>query len=144
MNECHKDVLVPGALMRTIGENLIALRVAANLSQDQLAIAAKVHKNTVHNLETFKAKTVQLDTLERLADALATTVNAILVPRPMHDPTEVAASLDVYLRSDAAAHDEITDEEASTLRRGPWPWGPLRPRGWSLALEALRASRRKG
>lgn len=125
--------------MKTIGENIAALRDANGLTQQQLSDAAACHKNTVHNLETGKAETVQMDTLERIATALGVDVVRLVTPAPKHDPAEVAASIEVYLKSDLAEDDDLEEHEITALRQGPWPWGPLKPIGWHNALLSMRA-----
>ncbi|WP_033289624.1 helix-turn-helix domain-containing protein [Amycolatopsis jejuensis] len=65
-----------------IGDNLARLRVARDLSQEQLAEAAGVGVDTVARIEQGKRKQSRPATVRKLADALGVTVDALLGQLP--------------------------------------------------------------
>ncbi|UVK55351.1 helix-turn-helix domain-containing protein [Mesorhizobium sp. AR02] len=63
--------------------NLRRLRVANNISQDELALRAEVESAYVGHLERA-TKNPTIETLERLADALKAPISELFV-EPSHD-----------------------------------------------------------
>jgi transcriptional regulator with XRE-family HTH domain len=59
------------------GENLVRLRHAADLSQEQLAFAAGLHRTEVGMLERG-VRMARIDTLAKLAGALDVTPNDLM------------------------------------------------------------------
>ncbi|HET7443812.1 MAG TPA: helix-turn-helix transcriptional regulator [Solirubrobacterales bacterium] len=59
------------------GENLIRLRHAAGLSQEQLGFAAELHRTEIGMLERG-VRMARIDTLAKLAGALDTTPNDLM------------------------------------------------------------------
>jgi transcriptional regulator with XRE-family HTH domain len=57
--------------------SLRALREAANLTQEQLAERTGLHQTTISQLETGKNKDARYSTLEKLADAMNVSVEAV-------------------------------------------------------------------
>lgn len=62
-----RDTMDP--LTKVAAGNVKRLRDQAGLSQDELARASDLHKNTINRFETGK-QTIELDTLHDIADAL--------------------------------------------------------------------------
>jgi transcriptional regulator with XRE-family HTH domain len=54
----------------TFGEHLRALRLAADLSQDQLAVRAALHRSLISQLERIPGRGVSLETAVRVAGGL--------------------------------------------------------------------------
>ena len=66
-------------------DNLVALRVRRHLTQERLAKKAGVSKQTITRMETG-ANTPQFDTIEKVAAALDTEPDALIVYRtPLND-----------------------------------------------------------
>ena len=63
--------------MRDIGKNIRQLRIRRNMTQDDLAQALYVTRQTVSNYETGRSKP-DIEMLERIADALGTDLQEIL------------------------------------------------------------------
>jgi transcriptional regulator with XRE-family HTH domain len=58
-------------------ENLVRLRQAAEMNQEDLAFRASIHRTQISYIESGK-RLPRLDTLVKLAGALETTVGALL------------------------------------------------------------------
>ncbi len=59
--------------MMTIGEKIKSLRIKANLTQEELAIAADTTKQTIHKYETGIITNIPASKIKALADRLSTT-----------------------------------------------------------------------
>ena len=57
----------------TIGEKIKYLRIKANLTQEELAIAANTTKQTIHKYETGIITNIPASKIKALADRLSTT-----------------------------------------------------------------------
>lgn len=68
-----------GRTRSIVGANVRRLRRAKGLSQEALAELAGVHRTFVGHIERGETN-VSLDTLERVADALAEKVSVLLEP----------------------------------------------------------------
>jgi transcriptional regulator with XRE-family HTH domain len=64
--------------METIGDRIRTLRVARNLTQEQLAKACGVTKSAVSQWEDGSTKNVKLQTFMMLLDALSTDANYLI------------------------------------------------------------------
>ena len=76
--------------MANIGKNIRLLRSAQNMTQDQLAEALHMTRQTVSNYETGKSQP-DIDTIVRLAEALQTDPNALIygIPTPPERKREI-------------------------------------------------------
>lgn len=68
--------------MRDIGKNIKSLRIQKNMTQDELAQALFVTRQTVSNYETGRSRP-DVDTLLRIAEALSVDVNKVLYGPPV-------------------------------------------------------------
>lgn len=66
--------------MEALRVNLIVGRARAKLSQTELAERSGVSRPTISRIERCDTDDVGIDTVHRLADALATTVSELFVP----------------------------------------------------------------
>ncbi len=71
---------MPGQLQRQLGTNLRAQRLARGLSQEEFADTLGVHRTYVGGLERGE-RNVTLQTVERLADRLKVSPEALLTDR---------------------------------------------------------------
>ena len=70
--------------MRDIGKNIRDMRIAQKMTQEELAAALYVTRQTVSNYETGKSKP-DIDTLLRIATALEKDVNVLIYGAPISD-----------------------------------------------------------
>jgi transcriptional regulator with XRE-family HTH domain len=113
--ECASPVL------EALSANLIFERARAGLSQGRLAERSGVSRPTISRIERAVAADVGLDTLQKLADALGTTVRDLFTP--IHtgpvDPAELArrAAVGDEEYVDARALLDAVEEAAGRPRR---------------------------
>ncbi len=65
-------------LFERLGANIRTLRLANNMSQEELAEKANINENTVKNIESNKGNNVKLDTIVKIADALECDVITLI------------------------------------------------------------------
>lgn len=68
--------------MRDIGKNIRAIRTAKGMTQDELAAALFVTRQTVSNYENARSRP-DLDTMLKIADILGADINAIIYGPPV-------------------------------------------------------------
>jgi transcriptional regulator with XRE-family HTH domain len=67
----------PGEVARCFGQNLVVSRGRADLSQEELAIRAALHRTEIGHLERG-ARVPRIDTLVKLAGALEVSTDDLL------------------------------------------------------------------
>lgn len=116
-----------GATAR-LGQNLVAARTAAHLTQQELADAAEVSRATIADIERGIADP-RLSTIESLARALGTTPMMLLLER---EALEVAARI-----GDVAASMTVSADSVRKMYDG---LGAANSRGYQQAArEGVRA-----
>jgi len=75
---CKQEV----SAVRDIGKNIRQLRIEKNMTQDELAAALYVTRQTVSNYETGRSRP-DVEMLERIAQVLGTDANAVLYGPPI-------------------------------------------------------------
>jgi transcriptional regulator with XRE-family HTH domain len=65
---------------KILAQNLRARRAALGISQEELADRAGLHRTYVGSIERCE-RNISIDNIEKLADALETTVAALLAPQ---------------------------------------------------------------
>jgi transcriptional regulator with XRE-family HTH domain len=65
----------------TLAANLRGLRAARQISQEDLALEAELHRTFVAHVERG-VRNISLDNIEKLARALGVTVHELLTPGP--------------------------------------------------------------
>lgn len=126
----------------TIGRNLLRLRTAAGLSQDELAAKAGIARPTLGNIETGATSPASA-TVELLARALQVKVSELTEdPQAFHP---IATAIEAFLADAWGTVTKPTPEEIEWLRGLPgqaWfgfgPSGPS-PKALHHLLEARRA-----
>ena len=78
--------------MRDIGKNVRQLRIRRNMTQDDLARALFVTRQTVSNYETGKSRP-DIEMLERIADALGTDLQEVLYGTAQNQPVRISVIL---------------------------------------------------
>lgn len=68
--------------MSPIRVRILELRVAKGWSQAELAVRAETRQATISDLETGKSRRVEIDLLERLAEALEVEPGELIVRGP--------------------------------------------------------------
>ncbi|HRG64075.1 MAG TPA: helix-turn-helix transcriptional regulator [Burkholderiales bacterium] len=66
--------------LKIIAENVKAYRLAKDISQENLAEIADVHRNYIGHVERAE-RNMTIDSIERIAKALGVTVIALLTPQ---------------------------------------------------------------
>jgi putative transcriptional regulator len=84
------------------------LRVARGLTQQQLAEATGLRRDTISSLERGKSKAIEFDTLARLCDALMVQVGDILISASSSHVAPVLGGED----EDAIIEDRLAEAEA--------------------------------
>ncbi len=104
------------ALLRLIGERLAGLRLARNLTQQQLAEQAGLGLRTVQRLELGEAAT-QLSGFIRVCRVLGLVENLeMFIPQPMVSPM-------AQLKQAGRKRQRATGKKAATVKPGKWTWG---------------------
>lgn len=104
------------ALLRLIGERLAGLRLARNLTQQQLAEQAGLGLRTVQRLELGEAAT-QLSGFIRVCRVLGLVENLeMFIPQPTVSPM-------AQLKQAGRKRQRATGKNAATAKPGKWTWG---------------------
>jgi len=77
------------ALNRQIGRNIRRLRLARGWSQEEFAARSGVHRTYVGSVERGE-RNVTVDTLERLAAALAVEIGSLIEAHPSEERTRTS------------------------------------------------------
>jgi transcriptional regulator with XRE-family HTH domain len=112
------------ALTLAVATNVKAYRLAAGMTQPELADAAGVNKNTIYRLETFQ-QTVEVATVAKIAEALSAGLQAKGLPpvsgedltRIPSAKAKVAPVIDTYRTSPWFQIDKPTVSELAALAR---------------------------
>jgi transcriptional regulator with XRE-family HTH domain len=114
-------------------------RAAANLTQSELSERSGVARPTISNIEAGVHRTVRLETLEKLAEALDCPISALTGEMGGEN-----AAIEAFMASSIAVELDLSREEVAWLRelRIKWRRG-RRPSGLSFVylIEALRHAR---
>ena len=108
--------LTDEALLKLIGERLAGLRLARNLTQQQLAEEAGLGLRTVQRLESGAAAT-QLSGFMRVCRVLDLVENfETLIPEPVASPM-------AQLKLRSRRRKRATGKKAATGKPKSWTWG---------------------
>lgn len=91
----------------TIGQKIKSLRISMKLTQDELALAAKTTKQTIHKYETGIITNIPASKIKAIADRLGTTPAYLMG----WDTSIESTTDDTITASDA----HLTDEEKAFL-----------------------------
>lgn len=123
-------------LNEIVRRNVRRIREEKHLTQDEVAQKAERHRNSIALFETKKSKTITLETVERLAEALGVSVaDLVLEPPPTNEEAEV--SLRIFLESPLGG--DVTQDEIARLRKSMGWIGKPSPRSWGYMLDAIRS-----
>lgn len=105
-----------GTVLKVIGERLAGLRLARNLTQQQLAEQAGLGLRTVQRLELGMAAT-QLSGFVRVCRVLGLVEHLeSFIPEPAVSPM-------AQLKMQGRKRQRATGRKAATVKPGPWTWG---------------------
>ncbi len=141
-NCSNRVCVLRGELAEIVAYNVRELRKAAGLTQIELAARIKKHRNTVVKIEKpntndeADAQNITLETLEDLAIGLGVTVSRLVRPPPPPSGSEIAKSLEEFLKSPDAT--DASDEEKAALASLPLDFGVPSHKAWLFLLEGVR------
>jgi transcriptional regulator with XRE-family HTH domain len=111
----------PRRPLSPLGLAVQKLRHESGLSQERLAALARIGRTTIAKLETGRSQTMTMESLQKIAPALGTTVTSILAMEPASAPESVRKSVSrfvsSYLLSPWALRDKPTEAEKARLRK---------------------------
>jgi transcriptional regulator with XRE-family HTH domain len=102
-----KDTLI----RKVVANNIKTLRMSLNLNQEELAKMAGLERTNISRLEKGAANPT-IETLEKLAKALGSTVNQLLDPKLEEDPGAIADNLE------AIAHEKGMSQKQVAYKSG--------------------------
>ena len=108
--------------MSNIGKKIKELRIGLDLSQEELAVAAKTTKQTIHKYETGIVKNIPASKVKAIADKLKTTPSYLMGWEEMEKKNDAIADIILKLRSDnnflefVVASMELTPEQFAAAK----------------------------
>lgn len=123
--------------MEGLGDRIRAFRADLNLSQTDLARAAKISKAYLSELEGGAGRRPSADVLLRIADALGVTIGDILGRSVSpEDPVDIPKEL-----RELADEEDLTDDEVRRLAQIRLRGGaPRSKERWRFIYNAIRGS----
>lgn len=87
----------------TIGKKIFNLRKKFDMTQEELAIAAKTTKQTIHKYETGIVENIPASKIKAIADKLKTTPSYLMgwEESPEHTKEDAVSDIFVRLRADS-------------------------------------------
>jgi transcriptional regulator with XRE-family HTH domain len=82
----------------TIGEKIKNLRINHSLTQEELAIAAKTTKQTIHKYETGIIENIPASKIKAIADKLKTTPSYLMGWEESTEQTKEDAVSDIFVK----------------------------------------------
>lgn len=102
----------------TIGEKIKTLRIQANLTQEELALAANTTKQTIHKYETGIITNIPASKIKALADRLSTTPAFLMGwddSGTKHPPHYASLTVFNYEGTPGARKIEINDDNFEAI-----------------------------